>query len=156
MSNKLHIDLSRQQLSVLENDHAVIFTCPVSSGAAGVGTLEGSGRTPTGKFRICAKIGDREPPDTIFVSRSPVGRYPTDIPAGMDENSDYILTRILWLDGIEEHNANTRSRYIYLHGTNRTDLLGAPASHGCIRLAPPDMLRVFELTQENAEVIIVL
>ncbi len=156
MSNKLHIDLSHQQLNVLENGHTVMFTCPISSGAAGVGTQEGSGRTPIGKFRICAKIGDGEALDTIFISRAPVGHYPTDIPAGMDENSDYILTRILWLDGIEEHNANTRSRYIYLHGTNRTDLLGTPASHGCIRLAPQDMLTVFELTQEDAEVIITL
>ncbi len=153
MSNTLHLDLTAQRLTLLDGAQ-VMYSCPISSGAAGIGTEPGSGKTPTGRFRICAKIGHGEPIDTIFISRQAAGHYPTDIPHGMDENSDFILTRILWLDGLAPHNANTRSRYIYLHATNRTDLLGTPASHGCIRLSPQDMINVFDMVDEHTEVVI--
>ena len=132
----IRIDLSRQEL-VLEESGNILLRCPVSSGKAGTGHEEGSGKTPTGHFRGCQKIGDGEPEDTIFISRLPAGRYPAAIPESLDEHSDFILTRILWLDGLEPHNANTRSRYIYIHGTNDTDLLGAPASHGLHPPFPP-------------------
>ena len=138
----IRIDLSLQEL-VLEESGNILLRCPVSSGKAGTGHEEGSGKTPTGHFRVCQKIGDGEPEDTIFISRLPAGRYPAAIPESLDEHSDFILTRILWLDGLEPHNANTRSRYIYIHGTNDTDLLGAPASHGCIRLATPNARALF-------------
>lgn len=140
----LHINLSKQVLYLYRND-TLLYTCPISSGAAGIGSEPGSGKTPIGKFIISDKIGHQAPENAIFISRQIAGLYPSDIPAGMDENSDYILTRILWLDGTEPHNDNTHERYIYLHGTNRTDLLGTPASHGCIRLAPKDILHIFDL-----------
>ena len=149
----IRINLSCQELE-LEKSGKVLLRCPVSSGKAGAGHEEGSGKTPTGHLRICKKIGDGEPEDTIFISRLPAGRYTTAIPKNMDEHSDFILTRILWLDGLEPHNANTRSRYIYIHGTNDTELLGTPASHGCIRLSPRDMLALFALSEEGMDVFI--
>ena len=149
----LHIDLSRQKLT-LESAGTPLFSCPVSSGKAGTGNEEGSGKTPLGRFRIYRKIGAGLPEDTIFISRLPAGRYPTTLPEGMDEHSDFILTRILWLDGLDPGNANTRERYIYIHGTNWTECLGTPDSHGCIRLSPQDMLTLFDLTEEGTEVFI--
>lgn len=149
----IRVDLPRQELA-LEASGNILLRCPVSSGKAGTGHEEGSGKTPTGHFRICRKIGDGEPADTIFISRLPAGRYPAALPDGLDEDSDLILTRVLWLDGLEPHNANTRNRYIYIHGTNRTDLLGTPASHGCIRLSPHDMLALFALAEEGMDVFI--
>lgn len=149
----IRIDLFRQEL-VLDAAGTILFRCPVSSGKAGIGHEEGSGKTPIGRFRICEKIGEGQPEDTIFISRLPAGRYPAAIPEHMDEHSDFILTRILWLDGLEPHNANTRNRYIYIHGTSCTDLLGTPASHGCIRLSPRDMLALFLLSEEGMEVVI--
>lgn len=151
----IRINLSRQELA-LEESGKILFQCPVSSGKAGTGHEEGSGKTPTGHFRICQKIGEGAPEDTIFVSRRASGRYPSAIPENLNEHSDLILTRILWLDGLEPHNANTRSRYIYIHGTNHPELLGTPASHGCIRLSPPDMLALFGLVEEGTEVSIFL
>ena len=61
------------------------------------------------------------------------------------KGSDAVLTRILTLEGLEPHNANTRARYIYIHGTNEVDKIGTPVSHGCIRMTPEDMLTLFEL-----------
>jgi L,D-transpeptidase YbiS len=68
---------------------------------------------------------------------------------------DLILTRILWLDGKESHNANTLNRYIYLHGTNQESLLGTPVSHGCIRMSNEDILDLFDLLQAGDEVEVV-
>lgn len=149
----LHIHLHTQTLQLISGE-SVLFSSPVSSGKAGTGSESGSGKTPTGRFSICAKIGAGEPQNTIFRSRLPAGSYPQRIPADMDEQSDFILTRILWLDGLEPGNANTRQRYIYIHGTNRTDLLGTPASCGCIRLSPHDMLTLFDMVEEDTAVII--
>lgn len=75
----IRINLSCQELE-LEKSGKVLLRCPVSSGKAGAGHEEGSGKTPTGHLRICKKIGDGEPEDTIFISRLPAGRYPTAIP----------------------------------------------------------------------------
>ena len=62
------------------------------------------------------------------------------------------MSRILTLEGLEPHNANTRSRYIYIHGTNEVDKIGTPVSHGCIRLTPEDMLTLFELCPIGTQV----
>ncbi|MBQ3218469.1 MAG: L,D-transpeptidase [Akkermansia sp.] len=112
---------------------------PCSTGKAGVGSESGSGRTPLGRFKICSMHGENAPLLTVFRGRIPVGTYPA-----AAQGQDAILTRILALHGLEPHNANTRSRYIYIHGTNDTHLLGTPASHGCIRLAPQDMLTLYQ------------
>ncbi len=116
------------------------FTARVSTGAAGVGSEEGSGRTPLGRFRICSKHGENAPLHTVFRARLPVGTYPT-----AAQGQDAILARILCLDGLDEANANTRSRFIYIHGTHDTARLGTPASHGCIRLSPQDAATLYDL-----------
>lgn len=122
---------------------------PCSTGKTGIGSEPGSGKTPLGRFEICSMHGENAPLMTVFRSRMPVGTYPT---AALGE--DCILTRILALDGLEHHNANTRARYIYIHGTNETSLLGSPASHGCIRLAPQDMLTLFNRVSNGTPVLI--
>ncbi len=75
----------------------------------------------------------------IFKSRLPIGEI---APHGGDE--DLVLTRILWLEGLDPENANTHERYIYIHGTNQEDLVGTPASHGCIRLRNRDVIDLFD------------
>ena len=64
------------------------------------------------------------------------------------------LESILWLDGLEEHNANTRDRFIYIHGTNHEDEIGQPASHGCIRMKNADLIALFDQVPLGAEVVI--
>ncbi|MBR5888407.1 MAG: L,D-transpeptidase [Akkermansia sp.] len=129
----IEVSVSQQTLRYAE----LCFAC--STGRAGVGTEPGSGRTPTGLFEVCSMHGENAPLMTVFRGRLPVGTYPA-----AAQGEDAILTRILALHGLEPHNANTRSRYIYIHGTNDTDLLGTPASHGCVRLAPQDMRTLFD------------
>ena len=142
----IRVDVARQTLHLLSNG-AVVKSWPVSTSKFGPGSEPGSFKTPTGKFRICEKIGAGVPAWSVFKSRVPTGEVA--LPGGEE---DGVLTRILWLDGLEESNSNTHERYIYIHGTNQEDLIGQPASHGCIRLRNSDVIELFSLVPEGAEV----
>lgn len=146
---RIEISLDRQELDLYRADE-LVRNYRVSSGEKGIGFEEGSFRTPTGRFAIAGKIGDGEPIYTRFNARVPVGIWNSE-----DNNDgDLILSRILQLDGLDEENSNTLERYIYIHGTNREDLIGVPASHGCIRLANADMIELFDQVADGTEVII--
>ncbi len=147
--NRIHIDVTTQRLELRGDDGAVLFAAPCSTGAAGTGSEEGSGRTPLGHFCICSLHGENAPLNTVFRARIPVGTWPD---AALGE--DAILARILCLHGLEPHNANTRARYIYIHGTADTARLGTPVSHGCIRLSPQHAAALFELVPLGTPVII--
>jgi len=121
----------------------------VSTAANGPGCREGSGCTPIGWHRVASVHGRGEPVCTRFVSREPVGIW-----QGEEVEDDLILTRIFRLEGIEEglnkgEGIDSFDRYIYLHGTNREDLLGKPASHGCVRVSNEACLRLEELLKEG-------
>ncbi len=136
----IHISIDRQELILRDENGAALFRAAISSGAAGIGFEEGSGRTPTGRFQICSKHGENAPLNTLFRARIPVGTWPCP-----GAPLDAILARILCLDGLDAANANTRARYIYIHGTSDTARLGTPASHGCIRLSPQDIAALYPL-----------
>jgi L,D-transpeptidase YbiS len=138
---RLVVDVPRQQVDLWEGGR-VSATWDVSTSRYGLGTGEGSLRTPTGRFRILEKIGDGAPAWSVFKARVRTGEIA--LPGGEE---DLILTRILWLGGLDPENANTRDRYIYFHGTNREDLIGTPTSHGCIRLRNDDIIGLFERTE---------
>jgi lipoprotein-anchoring transpeptidase ErfK/SrfK len=67
---------------------------------------------------------------------------------------DWILTRILWLDGLEVHNKNTKKRYIYIHGAPDEATMGVPSSKGCIRLRNQDIIELFERVKIGEDVVI--
>jgi len=142
----LVVDVPRQEAGLLKGG-VVTASWKVSTSRFGLGTEEGSFRTPIGRFRICEKIGDGVPLWSIFKSRIPTGAIA--LPGGEE---DLVLTRILWLEGLDPDNANTRGRYIYFHGTNREDLIGTPASHGCIRLRNGEMVDLFDRVEEGTPV----
>ncbi len=144
----IRISVRDQRLDLLDGD-AVLQSYAISTSRFGLGSEEGSMKTPLGKFKIGEKIGADAPIGTVFRSRIPLA--PEDGPPPTD---DLVLSRILWLDGLEEHNANTRDRFIYIHGTNHEDEIGRPASHGCIRMKNPDLIALFDRVPLGAEVVI--
>jgi len=80
---------------------------------------------------------------THFVGRKPTGRvWKSSDPV---EKKNLVLTRILWLDGEEDHNKTSKDRYIYIHGTNREDLIGTPASAGCVCLRNAEVIELYDL-----------
>ncbi|OYV03688.1 MAG: hypothetical protein CFE26_20845, partial [Verrucomicrobiales bacterium VVV1] len=140
---RLQVSIDDQKLRVLNHD-GLFREFIISTAAKGVGFKAGSHRTPTGRFRIAGKIGDGAEPGTIFVARAPVGVW---FPDATVLDDDLILSRILRIEGLDPENANTFDRFIYLHGTNREDLLGQPASHGCIRMANRDIIELFDFVE---------
>jgi L,D-transpeptidase YbiS len=144
----LHISVRDQRLTVRAGDEP-IRSYPISTSRFGLGSEEGSMKTPIGHFRIGQKIGDKALRDTIFKNREPIDETEHAL-----SDDDLVMSRILWLDGLEEHNANTRDRYIYIHGTNHEHKIGEPASHGCIRMTNADVIELFDLVDERTPVVI--
>ncbi len=144
---QLLASISDQTLSVVDSRGSTIRCYPISTALNGTGSEEGSYCTPTGQFEISEKHGDDAQTGTIFQSRKATGVWkPED-----DTNSDLVLTRILWLNGLEPHNANTKQRYIYIHGTNHEDSLGTPTSAGCLRMKNTDVIELYELIPEGTQ-----
>lgn len=134
----LRVDVKRQVMELVSGGR-VIASYPISTSRFGLGSEPGSYKTPTGRFRVAEKIGDGAAPGSVFKSRLPTGEIAEE---GGEE--DKILTRILWLDGLDPENANSRERYIYIHGTNQERLIGTPASHGCVRMRNSDIVELFD------------
>lgn len=145
----IRVSIDRQRLALVEQGRA-IREYVISTAARGMGFAEGSFRTPTGNFRIIDKIGHESTSNTLFKGRVPAGIWQP----GKDDGEDLILARILRLDGLDPENQNTRDRFIYIHGTNDTKHLGRPASHGCVRMAPSDIIDLFPMINEGMEVVI--
>ena len=144
----IHVSIRDQQLTVVE-DEKPIRTYPVSTSRFGIGTEEGSFKTPIGRFCVAEKIGSDMPNGTIFV-----GRIPLEPDEVLPPTEDLVTSRILWLDGLDERNANTRDRFVYIHGTKHEDKIGAAASHGCVRMRNADVIELFEMVDEGTPVVI--
>lgn len=143
----LHVSVGAQTLEVRCGPHEVERCYRISTSRFGLGSERGSLRTPLGRFKIHEKIGGGVPEGTVFKSRVPVALD------GLHSTAeDLVLTRILWLAGLDKHNANTLDRYVYLHGTNHETLIGQPASHGCVRMLNTDIVELYDRVQVGTEV----
>ena len=148
--HRMMVSIPEQKLLVL-TDGKPSAVYPVSTSRYGTGDREGSYATPLGHLCVRAKIGGGFPPGSVFHSRKPTGEViPPNAPG-----RDPIVTRILWLDGLEPHNRNAFSRCIYIHGTPQEALIGRPASYGCIRMRSSDIIRLYELVGPGARVEII-
>lgn len=146
---EIHIDVDLQILKLLKN-HKTYQQYVIATAAKGVGECYGSERTPRGLHCVRAKIGAGQPINTVFVARRPTGEIYTPELALRYPNRDWILTRILWLSGLEVAknrlgNIDSMRRYIYIHGCPDSVVLGKPNSHGCIRMHNADILELFNL-----------
>lgn len=130
-------------------------TYSISSAKNGIGEREGSFCTPTGKFKISEKIGSHLPVGSVLVGRVATGEVYSAELGEQHLDRDWILTRILWLEGLESHNQNTKERYIYIHGTPDETPMGVPGSKGCIRMRNQDMIALFDAVQVGGKVVII-
>ncbi|WP_163557462.1 L,D-transpeptidase [Halomonas sp. NO4] len=145
----LEVDIPAQRLVVWRGDTPA-SSYAVSTGAAGTGQREGSGQTPLGWHYVRAAIGDGLPVGAVFRGRRFTREVYSEALAAAHPGRDWILTRILWLCGLERGinrggDVDSQRRYIYLHGTPPSEPMGEPRSHGCIRLRDTDLLAVFDL-----------
>lgn len=131
----------------------------ISSGKNGIGETENSGKTPRGWHKIAKKFGQNQPENAVFVARQATGEIYTAALANEFPDRDWILSRILWLQGLEQgfnlgQGVDTFDRYIYIHGTPECEAMGVALSHGCIRMRNRDVIELYDLIPEQALVYI--
>ena len=135
------VSVPDQKLALVENG-VPVAQFPISTSKFGLGDRNNSYATPVGSLEIAAKIGANAPLGSVFKSRVRTGEILKPNAPGRDP----IVTRILWLRGLESQNAQAYDRGIYIHGTPVENLIGRPASYGCIRMRSADVIRLFDAT----------
>ena len=147
--HEIVVSVKDQQL-LLKTDGKPESVYPVSTSRFGIGDRFGSYATPLGKLFVKVKIGMGRPLGSVFRSRVPTGEILKPNAPGRDP----IVTRILWLEGMESRNHNAFARGIYIHGTPQEKLLGRPASYGCIRMRSADVATLCDRVSTGALVTI--
>ena len=163
VATQLLINIAQQTLVVYQQNKKIL-QYKVSTAKNGIGSLQDSGCTPLGKHVIAKKIGNDASMNAVFVGRVATGEvYDAELGTRYPER-DWILSRILWLSGLEEGSnkgrnsqggCDTYQRYIYIHGTPDTEPMGIPLSHGCVRMRNQDIVELFEQVVEGTAVTIV-
>src|SRR6202162_4722568 len=138
-SSQLVISVRDQKLMLVQNG-AKVATYPVSTSMFGVGDSWGRMTTPLGYLAVEKKIGDNAPTGAVFHKRRLTG----EILAPNAPGRDPVITRIIWLRGLEAQNAHAFDRCIYIHGTPQEKTIGRPASYGCIRMKSSDVATVYD------------
>ena len=144
---RIRVDLASQMLFLYQGQE-LQASYPVSTAKNGAGEQYASGCTPRGLHRIRIKIGSGEPENSIFVGRRATGEIYTPQLGREHPQRDWILTRILWLTGVESGRnrggrQDTLRRFIYIHGCPDSAPMGIPLSHGCIRMHNRDLLDLY-------------
>lgn len=152
----IEINISAQCLR-LYHGNQVVKEYPISTARHGPGERMDSECTPRGEHVIAEKIGGDCPVNTVFVSRRPTGEIYTPKLGKQFPERDWILTRILWLQGSEPGknlggNVDSHERFIYIHGAPDDVEVGSPGSRGCIRMRNDDVIEVYNAVEIGARV----
>ena len=138
LGTRVLISVRDQKLILIENG-AIAATYPISTSKYGLGDNWGSLATPLGLLQVAQKIGDHAPVGAVFHNR----RWTGEVLHPNTPGRDPIMTRIIWLRGLEASNAHAFKRCIYIHGTNEEKIIGRPASFGCIRMKSIDVAALY-------------
>lgn len=139
LPNRVIISVRDQKLMLLQ-DGAKVATYPVSTSKFGVGDSLGRMTTPLGLLQVAKKIGDHAPTGAVFHNR----RWTGEILSPNAPGRDPVITRIIWLRGLEVQNMHAFNRCIYIHGTPEEKTIGRPASYGCIRMKSRDIAALYD------------
>lgn len=151
------VDIATQQLHCIGD---ITHSYPISTALNGVDLVAYSHCPAFHQHRIAQKIGENQPSHSVFVGRVPTGEVYGPELAAKFPNRDWILSRILWLDGLEPQfnqgvGCDSHARYIYIHGTPDTEPMGVARSHGCIRMRNADVIELFDLVTVDTVVNII-
>ena len=138
-SSEIIISVRDQKLMLVQNGGKVV-TYPVSTSMFGLGDSWGRMTTPLGYFAVEEKIGGDAPVGAVFHNRRLTGEVLQPNAPGRDP----VITRIIWLRGLEAQNAHAYHRCIYIHGTPQEKTIGQPASYGCIRMKSSDITALYD------------
>jgi hypothetical protein len=149
-SSEIIISVRDQKLMLVQNGGKVV-TYPVSTSMFGLGDSWGRMTTPLGYFAVEEKIGGDAPVGAVFHNRRLTGEVLQPNAPGRDP----VITRIIWLRGLEAQNAHAYQRCIYIHGTPQEKTIGQPASYGCIRMKSSDITALYDRVPPGALVQII-
>jgi lipoprotein-anchoring transpeptidase ErfK/SrfK len=158
----IQISISDQTLSLFDENNR-LKQYSISTAKNGVGEEKDSECTPRGKHIITEKIGEDCEQNSVFVGRIATGEIYEPALRELHPERDWILTRILWLSGMEEGknkgqlkgmNLDSHDRYIYIHGSPDDVAMGLPGSRGCIRMRNTEVIELFDLIDVGIKVII--
>ena len=154
----IDIDINKQQLTLLQGGN-IVARYTVSTAKNGVGQQNGSECTPAGLHVIRAKIGQNAEENAVFVGRRVTGEIYNEELKQLNPERDWILTRILWLSGLERDknrggDVDTMRRYIYIHGCPDSDSFSTPSSHGCVKMRNKDIIDLFNNVNAGTRVLI--
>ena len=157
-SHLIKVSIDEQRLQYLESGH-VVMDVAVSTAANGPGEIMHSECTPRGRHLIRAKIGAGAPENAVFVGRRASGEIYTPDLKQQHPDRDWMLTRILWLSGLEPGNnrlgnRDSMRRYIYIHGCPDEDAMGTPSSHGCVKMRNSEVIKLFDRVPAGTQVLI--
>jgi lipoprotein-anchoring transpeptidase ErfK/SrfK len=148
--DRVVVSVRDQKLMVVQNG-AKVAVYPVSTSKYGLGDFWGRMTTPLGILQVAQKIGDNAPAGAVFHNR----RFTGEVIQPNAPGRDPVITRIIWLRGLEAQNAHAFSRCIYIHGTPEERYIGKPASYGCIRMKSSDVAALYNQIPVGAIVQIV-
>jgi lipoprotein-anchoring transpeptidase ErfK/SrfK len=148
--DRVVVSVRDQKLMVVQNG-AKVAVYPVSTSKYGLGDFWGRMTTPLGLLQVAQKIGDNAPVGAVFHNR----RFTGEVLQPNAPGRDPVITRIIWLRGLEAQNAHAFSRCIYIHGTPEERYIGKPASYGCIRMKSTDVAALYNQIPVGAIVQIV-
>ena len=164
--NRIVISITEQLLNCYDGEK-VVKTYFIASAKNGIGQMMGSECTPLGKHRICEKFGGQAVVNSVFVARQFTGEVYSEAMGVDNPHRDWILSRILWLEGLEPGfnqgdstpknqqnepkvandapaSCDTRQRFIYIHGCPDSHQMQIPSSHGCIKMRNADIIELYE------------
>jgi len=139
VATEIIVSVPDQQLAVIDRGK-LISKYPISTSKFGLGDGNGSYRTPLGVLFVSAKFGDHLPAGAVIKNRMSTGEIVNPNAPGRDA----IVSRVIWLRGMEVQNRGARDRCIYIHGTPEERTIGRPASFGCIRMRSRDVIVLYE------------
>jgi len=152
------VNSKHQHMLCYEND-LLSYTYSISTGKNGLGEQQDSECTPRGLHQIHSIIGAEHAMNSVFVARVWTGElYSPELAQNFPER-DWILTRILRLEGLENGrnqggDIDTFERFIYIHGTPHTTVLGVPGSRGCVRMNNQDIVGLADWVDVGTHVFI--
>lgn len=149
LSADMIVSVPDQELALVDRGKA-IARYSISTSKFGTGDSNASYRTPLGTLFVSAKIGDRLPAGAVIKNRIPTG----EIVAADTPGRDPIVSRVIWLRGMETQNAKARDRCIYIHGTPEERRIGKPASFGCIRMRSRDIIDLYDRVHIGTHVLV--
>jgi len=139
VATEIIVSVPDQKLAVIDRGR-LISKFPISTSKFGLGDENGTYRTPLGVLFVSAKFGDHLPAGAVIKNRVPTGEIVNPNAPGRDA----IVSRVIWLRGMEQQNHSARDRCIYIHGTPEERLIGRPVSFGCIRMRSRDVISLYD------------